>query len=127
MELPAAGEDARALHDETRAAFTAAFRGMSSRAAAQVPELGEFREHLVHTIVGGIGELIAVRVRDGRLEQVPALEPEITHFVVAVMLGSAGAQQLLQEQEPRLTAEQVQPPHAWRRRGGHGCEHCRCR
>ncbi len=98
VEVLAAGEDALALRTQIMGMFADALAGNFALARAGRREIAEVPRHLLDTVVGGITELIAIRVRTRAYEDLPALEPRITHFMLAVLLGNGQAEAMLRQQ-----------------------------
>jgi AcrR family transcriptional regulator len=105
VEILAAGPDALEARARVMRQFADALAGPLRLARAQRPDLVELPQHTLDAIVGGMTELIAIHVRAGRFDELPALEPVWMHLALAVLLGNQDAAAALhQPTSPDVTA-----------------------
>lgn len=97
VEVLAAGPEAIDLRDRIMRQFADTIAGSFKQARAARPDLAELPQLLLDTTVGGVTELIAIHVRARRFAELLELEPIVTHFILAVLLGDHAAREALRE------------------------------
>lgn len=85
IDLPTAGRRALDQRDRVYADFAEMFAGLGARARAEQPLLPPLPELAPRMLVMAITELIAMEVRNGRVEKLPKLEEMIVRFVVKAL------------------------------------------
>lgn len=99
IEVLAAGPEALARRDAIMGQFADIIAENLKRAGADHPALEELPRHALDTVVGGITELIAIDVRARRFDQLPRLEPVMTHVILSVLYGNQAAADALRRAE----------------------------
>lgn len=97
VEVLAAGPEALDRRDRIMRQFADTIAGNFKQARSARPELAELPQPVLDTTVGGVTELIAIHVRARRFTELPDLEPTVTHFILAVLLGDHTAREALRE------------------------------
>lgn len=100
VEVLAAGPDALERRDAIMGQFAEVIAGNIARARVDRPDLAELPQAALDTLVGGITELIAIRVRARRFDELADLEPVMTHFILSVLFGNQAAEEALREHPP---------------------------
>jgi len=93
IELPLAGEQAQRERDVTLRRFAARFRRTFEVGRLEHPELIVPSDDALYLLTAGVEELVALRLREGRIKDLPALEDTLTAFALAAFLGTAPATQ----------------------------------
>lgn len=110
VEVLAAGPEALARRDAIMHQFAEVIAGNFTRARADRPDLAELPQAALDTLVGGITELIAIRVRARQFDQLADLEPVMTHFILSVLFGNQAADDALRE-HPLSVGASHEAPH----------------
>ncbi len=87
LELPHAGEGARRERDATLRRMADRLRLAFERAAADHPELEMPSDDALFVVSAGIEQLVCLWMREGRLEELPALEDTIVSTSLAAFFG----------------------------------------
>ena len=101
LELPAAGERSIAQRERSYAQFRAMFEALGERARAEQPELPPLQPLVPRALVVAITELVAEEIRQGRIDELPKLQPELTHLVVRLLASDAVADEVVPARRPR--------------------------
>jgi AcrR family transcriptional regulator len=91
LELPIAGARAIEQRDRAYEQFRAMFRDLGARARAEQPRLGPLEDVAVSAAVFAPTELVAERVRAGRLDDLLELEDELVYLLVKLLADEATA------------------------------------
>ena len=84
---PSAGEAAFAGHDAATEQFAAFNQEWHERARARYPDWPQVPFDAFIALAGAFTELVGVRVRHGRTDELPALEDTLTALYLAVLAG----------------------------------------
>jgi AcrR family transcriptional regulator len=87
IEVLAAGPRALDRRAQVHVRFAGLLRTLHERQREVAPELPELPDEVFAATVGAVEELVAERVRQGRIEELPELEPVITYIQVAFLAG----------------------------------------
>jgi AcrR family transcriptional regulator len=87
IEVLAAGPRALDRRAQVHVRFAELLRTLHERQREVAPELPELPDEVFAATVGAVEELVAERVRQGRIEELPELEPVITYIQVAFLAG----------------------------------------
>jgi AcrR family transcriptional regulator len=91
IELPLAGDRAQAERDVTLRRFAERF-GLSFAAGVRThPELPMPSAETLYLVTAAVDQLVSLRLREGRVAELPALEDELTAFALSVLFGGAAA------------------------------------
>ncbi len=88
IELPLAGERAQFERDATLRRFAERFRASFEAGLREHPDLTVPSADALFALTAGIDELVSVRLREGRIDELPALEDTLTGFALAAFYGS---------------------------------------
>ena len=91
IEVPLAGERAQAERDVTLRRFGERFRLSFEAGLREHPELAVPSADALFLLTAGVDQLVSLRVREGRIDELPALEGTLSACAVAVFLGTSGA------------------------------------
>lgn len=89
IELPLAGERAQLERDATLRRFAERFRSSFAAGLREHPELAIPSDDSLYLLTAGIDQLVSLRLREGKLEELPALEDTLTESALAAFLGTA--------------------------------------
>jgi AcrR family transcriptional regulator len=87
IEVLAAGPRALDRRAQVHQRFAELLRTLHERQREVAPELPELPDEVFTATVGAVEALVAERVRQGRIEELPELEPVITYIQVAFLAG----------------------------------------
>jgi AcrR family transcriptional regulator len=95
VEVHAAGPRARARRAEVHRRFVEFLRAQSALARAAHPWLPDVPDAVYPAIVGGVDEVVSDWVAQGRVAQLPDLEPSLSYFQLALLAGPEIAKEAL--------------------------------
>jgi AcrR family transcriptional regulator len=87
IEVLAAGPRALDRRAEVHVRFAELLRTLHERQREVAPELPELPDEVFEATVAAVEGLVAERVRQGKIEELPQLEPVITYIQVAFLAG----------------------------------------
>ncbi len=91
VELPLAGERAQAERDLMLRRFAARFRRSFEAGLREHPQLTVPSPDALFLLTAGVDQLVSLRVREGRIDELPALEGTLSACALAVFLGGPAA------------------------------------
>jgi AcrR family transcriptional regulator len=95
IEVLAAGPRALDRRAQVHRRFAELLRTLHARQREVAPELPELTDEVFEATVAAVEGLVAERVRQGRIDELPQLEPVITYIQVAFLAGHDRAAQEL--------------------------------
>jgi hypothetical protein len=87
IEVLAAGPRALDRRAQVHERFAQLLRTLHERQREVAPELPELTDEVFEATVAAVEGLVAERVRQGRIDELPQLEPVITYIQVAFLAG----------------------------------------
>ncbi len=91
IELPLAGERAQFERDATLRRFAERFRRSFEAGVAEHPELTVPSADALFLLTAGVDQLVSVWLREGRVDELPALEETLSLSTIAAFLGTRAA------------------------------------
>jgi AcrR family transcriptional regulator len=88
IDILGAGPRAVQLRRRVYERFVEQYRGLSALAARENPDGAPVPDLFLHALVGGIGELVGLRILEDGAESLPGLAPELFALVTAVFEGA---------------------------------------
>jgi len=89
LEIQAAGPAAQAERDATLWRFAARYGASFEAARAERPELRLPSAEALFILAAGVDQLVCARIREGTLEDLPAMTPTLLTTAVALLEGAA--------------------------------------
>jgi AcrR family transcriptional regulator len=89
LEIHCAGGAAQAERDATLRRFAERYRSSFAAALADDPALRMPSDDALFVLAGGVDQLVCARVREGELDQLPALTESLLSCAVAQLVGTA--------------------------------------
>jgi AcrR family transcriptional regulator len=91
IEVGAAGPRAAERRERLRDRYADLMRELQDQARAETPSLPRLPEEVFHALVAAVDELVVRRIREGRAERLPELEPVLLYLQVALLAGPEAA------------------------------------
>jgi AcrR family transcriptional regulator len=87
IEVAAAGPRAAERRERLRDRYADLLRELQEDARAETPSLARLPPEVFHALVAAVDELVVRRIREGRAERLPELEPVLLYLQVALLAG----------------------------------------
>jgi AcrR family transcriptional regulator len=87
IEVAAAGPRAAECRERLRDRYAELMRELQDQARAEIPSLPRLPAEIFHALVAAVDELVVRRIREGRAEELPELEPVLLYLEVALLAG----------------------------------------
>lgn len=94
IEVAAAGPRAAECRERLRDRYAELMRELQDQARAEIPSLPRLPAEIFHAVVAAVDELVVRRIREGRAEELPELEPVLLYLQVALLAGPQVAAEL---------------------------------
>jgi AcrR family transcriptional regulator len=94
IEVAAAGPRAAECRERLRDRYAELMRELQDQARAEIPSLPRLPAEIFHALVAAVDELVVRRIREGRAEELPELEPVLLYLQVALLAGPQVAAEL---------------------------------
>jgi AcrR family transcriptional regulator len=91
IEVGAAGPRAAERRERLRDRYADLMRELQDQARAETPSLPRLPPEVFHALVAAVDELVVRRIREGRAEELPELEPVLLYLQVALLAGPEAA------------------------------------
>ena len=88
IDVQAAGPKARERWAKLLDRLVELYRGVHESARASDPKIGDVSDAALRVLVGGLPEVVRHRLRNGTVDALPALAPELTSLVTMVLSGA---------------------------------------